>query len=84
MHNSCQDSKEHAISCAEVTQHLDSDHKEILKSVKYTDIFSSPDGQLQVTRMFKEIIRIRQELNKNTAHHGIIHPWPKQADRQSA
>ena len=71
------DSQEHALACHKVTQHLNSEHLESLKSVTYSDIYSSPDSQVQVTRIFQQLINIRQKLLKNkqhqdSAHHGIV------------
>ena len=71
------DSQEHALACYKVTQHLDSKNIEILKLVTYHDLFSSLDRQVQITRIFQQLLNIRQKLLKNkqqqdSAHHGFV------------
>ena len=71
------DSQEHALAWYKVTQHLNSKNTEILKSVTYNDLFSSPDRQVQITRIFQQLLIIRQKLlinkqQQDQAHHGIL------------
>ena len=68
------DSQEHALACHKVTQHLNSENINILKLVTYSDIFSSPDRQDQVTRIVQQLIDIRQKLQKKAAP-GLSPPW---------
>ena len=56
------DSQENALTCESIIKHLSPENKEILRHMKYEHIFGSIDQQLTATKMFEEIINIREEL----------------------
>ena len=51
------ESQEHLMSCPEITKHVD-----IPTNLKYTDIFRRVDKQLEVVKVYKEIVRQREFL----------------------
>ena len=43
---------------------MERDHKDLLKSVKYIDIFGSPEEQLRITNTYSIIISVREKLRE--------------------
>ena len=41
---------------------MERDHKDILKNVKYVDIFGSQEEQLRITKTFSMIISVRDKF----------------------
>ena len=54
----CIDSQEHALECKVLLQHLTSDVREILKQIKYDDLF----GNIEITHINQQILKIRKRL----------------------
>ena len=65
------DSQLHALACKNVAQQLDKDDKEMLESVSYSDLFSTIDKQIIITKLYQKIINIRKKMT-NQAPHGIV------------
>ena len=53
------DCQEHLLSCGELTRHVN-----VPTEVKYTDIFSNTDKQLKIVKIFKQLLRTREVLNR--------------------
>ena len=51
------DTQEHALCCPVVHQHV-----KIEEGIKYGDLFSSPEKQLRVTKIYNQIIELRERL----------------------
>ena len=70
------DSQEHALSCQETTQKLNSYEQEILSTQSYSDLFSTLDKQVAIAKTFSKIILIRKQhitqQNISQAPHGFI------------
>ena len=70
------DSQEHALSCEVIAQQLDAEESQRLRSQAYSDIFSTIDKQVAITKTYRTILQIRQQLRSgdvpDQAHHGII------------
>ena len=68
------DSQEHALSCADISHHLDEEDKARLNRVHYSDLFSDTDKQFEITLLYFSIIKVRQVLqekrSQNQAYHG--------------
>ena len=56
------DSQEHLLKCHNVTSKLSPDMLSLWKTVKYEDIFGSPQEQQAVTRVFQSLFKIRLRL----------------------
>ena len=56
------DSQEHLLKCHNVTSKLSPDMLSLWKTVKYEDIFGSPQEQHAVTRVFQSLFKIRLRL----------------------
>ena len=56
------DTQEHAILCEALEKHMERDHKDILKNVKYVDIFGSQEEQLRITKTYSILISVREKL----------------------
>ena len=54
------DKQEHALSCEETTQHFSKEELELVSTLSYNDLFSSPDRQALIGQLFQRIISIRQ------------------------
>ena len=72
--NKCSDSQEHALSCAELRNHLDKDHIDIISSVKYDNLFGNINKQQEITKLFQTIIKtsqqLRDKMDQERAYHG--------------
>ena len=70
------DSQEHALACEVIAQQLDAEESQKLRSQAYSDIFSTIDKQVAITKTYRTILEIRQRLRSgdvpDQAHHGII------------
>ena len=67
------DSQEHALSCEEVTRNLEVDDQTTLSTVSYSDLFQDIGKQLIITKLYDQIIKLRQRLLiQGQAHHGLI------------
>ena len=53
------DTQEHALCCPVVHQHV-----KIEEGIKYGDLFSSPEKQLRVTKIYNQIIELRERLQE--------------------
>ena len=60
------DSQEHSLTCIRIKQELSSSDKELLNSVKYSDMFGSVSQQFMVTKMFQRILEIQESLGGNS------------------
>ena len=68
-----EDSQEHMLSCHKLIRHLEPQHKETLRNVKYGDLFGNPTKQLGITQMFRILLKTRERLlgkNQEPAYHG--------------
>ena len=68
------DSQENALGCKSVTEELKTTEKELLHSVKYSDLFEGEEEQLQVTRASQIILTTRERLLTNRQWQGLLGP----------
>ena len=65
------DSQENALGCKSVTEELNPTEKELLHSVKYSDLFGGEEEQLQVARAYQIILTTRERLLTNRQRQGL-------------
>ena len=53
-----EDSQEHMLSCHELIIHLDQKQKTLLSKVEYSDLFGSTIKQLEITQIFRALLKI--------------------------
>ena len=66
------DTQEHAIVCPSLKQHIKQEHISLFDGVNYSDLYSTVDSQLKLTRLFEIIIKTRIQLRTSTSlprHH---------------
>ena len=68
------DSQEHALSCLTIQHNMNQEDKNMLKGVQYQDIFGDLNSQLQISKVFQTIIRIKRRLLKSAALHTVAYP----------
>ena len=67
------DTQEHAVECHSLKKHLRKETHELLTTVTYNNIFSDTVDQLQITKVYQDIIRTRERIRASTldpAHPG--------------
>ena len=57
-----------------VTEELNTTEKELLNSVKYSDLFGGEEEQLQVARAYQIILTTRERLLTNRQRQGLPGP----------
>ena len=71
-----EDTQEHALTCEKITLQLDKDQLQLQSAQSYNDLFSTIDKQVEITKTYRNIIEIRQQLrihdNPDLARHGLI------------
>ena len=69
------DTQEHALTCLEVTQRLSVEDKTQLTNLTYSNLFGDIDGQLEITKLFINVIKLRQKFREKIqmeqAYHGL-------------
>ena len=56
------DTQEHALSCEVISQQLEAEESQRLRSQAYSDIFSTIDKQVAITKTYRTILQIIQRL----------------------
>ena len=56
------DTQDHALSCNMLRNHMKKELIAALDRVKYNDIFGKTHSQLKITKVFKSIIHVREQL----------------------
>ena len=59
------DQQEHALTCLPIQHHMNHEDISMLKEVSYQDIFGNIHAQLQITKLYQTIIRIKRRLLKS-------------------
>ena len=57
-----EDTQEHALFCEKLYLYLSMETKELLKNVKYSDLFGNESDQLKISEAFQAIIDAREKL----------------------
>ena len=60
------DIQEHALECHRLKKQLRKDTHELLTTVTYNTIFSDTVNQLQITKVYQDIIRTRERIRTST------------------
>ena len=68
------DSQENSLGCKSVTEELNTTEKELLHSVKYSDLFGGEEEQLQVARAYQIILTTQERLLTNRQRPGLPGP----------
>jgi hypothetical protein len=59
------DQQEHALTCLPIQHHMNHEDISMLKEVSYQNIFGNIHAQLQITKLYLTIIRIKRRLLKS-------------------
>ena len=59
------ETQEHITQCHELIKHLNPEQKKLLDSVQYCDLFGNTSKQLNITKLFKTLLGIRERLLGN-------------------
>ena len=60
------DTQEHALLCQNLQIHLKQDTVNLLPTVTYNDIFSDTHSQLNISKVYQDIIQTRERLRTST------------------
>ena len=65
------DSQDKALTCRSIIEELDTNERNMVQGVKYSDIFGNVDEQFRIAKVFQMILRTRENILANRHHQGL-------------